>query len=160
MSVTVLTTVKRRRDTTEAWEYINPILADREQGFETDSYGSPVGMKMGDGVSHWDDLPYWFNNSFGIPPETIKFNKGETMPGIIDMLSRPQFGKHPTRFAEINFYNDDGTQNFSILVLSPNMMLNCHYNDGVMTTLNSIYVYGNPDGSGNFNEDVYVTLKV
>lgn len=71
MSVSVLTTVKRRRDTTEAWEYVNPILADREQGFETDIYGSPVGMKMGNGISHWDDLPYWFASVIVPRPEPI-----------------------------------------------------------------------------------------
>lgn len=66
MSATVLTTIKRRRDTTEVWEYVNPVLADREQGFEIDIYGEPVGMKMGDGSTSWDALPYWFVN--GNPP--------------------------------------------------------------------------------------------
>lgn len=68
MSIAVHSTIQQRRDTTESWEYTNPILEDREEGFETDIYGYPVGMKMGDGVTHWNDLPYWFTTAGAVPP--------------------------------------------------------------------------------------------
>jgi len=78
MSVTVPITLLERRDTTEAWEYTNPVLADKEAGFETDIYGAPIGMKMGDGVTHWDDLPYWFTAGLPIPPSPTIITAGVT----------------------------------------------------------------------------------
>lgn len=79
MSVIVPITLLERRDTTEAWEYVNPILANKEAGFETDSYGLPVGMKMGDGVNHWDDLPYWFTATLPPPPAPTTIVAGLTV---------------------------------------------------------------------------------
>jgi len=160
MSVSVLTTVKRRRDTTEAWEYVNPILADREQGFEIDSYGTPVGMKMGDGVTHWVDLPYWFSNASGVPPEEIFIPKGDPIPYNIDMTTRLQFGAFPTTLPLINKYNDDTTQDFDVLIPWETIQRQYNYLNSSYATLLSIDVFGNDDGSGNFKEDTYILLKV
>ena len=47
----------QRNDTAARWAEVNPILAMGELGIETD--GSK-GLKVGDGVTPWNDLPYSF----------------------------------------------------------------------------------------------------
>ena len=49
----------QRRDTLEAWETVNPILADGEIGFERDVPLTYVKMKVGDGSTPWLTLPYF-----------------------------------------------------------------------------------------------------
>ena len=46
--------IKLRRDTAANWTLANPILAIGEKGIETDTFLE----KVGDGVTHWIDLPY------------------------------------------------------------------------------------------------------
>jgi len=48
------TRIKLRRDTAANWNTSNPILAQGETGFETDTRA----MKLGDGVTRWKDLKY------------------------------------------------------------------------------------------------------
>jgi len=43
-----------RRDTASSWSIINPVLAQGEPGFETDTEK----LKIGDGVTPWNDLGY------------------------------------------------------------------------------------------------------
>ena len=45
-----------RRDTAENWESANPVLLLGEKGYETDEGN---GMKVGNGVTRWNDLPYF-----------------------------------------------------------------------------------------------------
>ena len=47
--------IQFRRGTTAEWTAANPILAAGEVGFETDMYR----LKVGDGVTEWDDLDYY-----------------------------------------------------------------------------------------------------
>jgi hyaluronoglucosaminidase len=54
---------KFKRGTKEALEAVNPILLEGEPCFELDTYG----LKIGDGVSSYNDLPYSAN-----PEEIIK----------------------------------------------------------------------------------------
>jgi hypothetical protein len=44
-----------RRDSAANWTQRNPLLLKGEAGIETDEKG----MKMGDGTSRWNDLPYF-----------------------------------------------------------------------------------------------------
>jgi len=44
-----------RRDKAENWNRYNPVLLIGEQGYETDLGG----LKFGDGVRRWKDLPYF-----------------------------------------------------------------------------------------------------
>lgn len=46
--------IQHRRDTKVNWETVNPILAEGEVGYVTDN----TKHKLGDGISHWNDLPY------------------------------------------------------------------------------------------------------
>ena len=51
------TIIQRRRDTAANWTSNNPILADGEFGFETDTKKS----KIGDGATSWTSLTYVIN---------------------------------------------------------------------------------------------------
>jgi len=54
MSVDTIYRIQLRRGISTDWDAVNPILGDGEPGFERDS-----GMvKIGDGLTHWADLPY------------------------------------------------------------------------------------------------------
>ena len=44
-----------RRDTAQNWTDYNPVLLIGEMGYETDARG----LKFGDGVTQWRDLPYF-----------------------------------------------------------------------------------------------------
>lgn len=53
--------IRPRAGTESQWTTANPILAEREIGFEFPAGGIGTGeikAKMGDGVSHWNDLAY------------------------------------------------------------------------------------------------------
>jgi hypothetical protein len=47
--------IQIRRDTAEKWVINNPILLEGEIGYETDT----TYIKIGDGTTYWNDLPYW-----------------------------------------------------------------------------------------------------
>jgi hypothetical protein len=47
--------IQIRRDTAEKWMINNPILLEGEIGYETDT----TYIKIGDGTTYWNDLPYW-----------------------------------------------------------------------------------------------------
>jgi hypothetical protein len=49
-----MTTIKVKRGLAASWTQINPVLAQGEVGAEIDT-GQ---LKVGDGVSHWNNLPY------------------------------------------------------------------------------------------------------
>lgn len=49
-----MTHIKQRGDTAANWQFSNPVLMEREVGWETDTRKS----KLGDGVSPWNSLPY------------------------------------------------------------------------------------------------------
>lgn len=54
MATVVNTTFKLKRGTEARWAEVNPILAQGEPGFVYDTNR----LKIGDGVTHWNDLPY------------------------------------------------------------------------------------------------------
>lgn len=47
--------IQIRRDTAANWASVNPVLAQGEMGFETDTEK----MKLGDGVTNWNSLNYF-----------------------------------------------------------------------------------------------------
>ena len=64
------TKIQIRRDTIQNWIDNNPILSDGELGFEIDTYK----IKIGDGYSAWDKLPY--------VTDIIDYNELDNMPSI------------------------------------------------------------------------------
>ena len=47
-------TIQLKRGSSLAWQRLNPILAIGEPGFEKDTYR----LKIGDGFTPWNELPY------------------------------------------------------------------------------------------------------
>ncbi len=52
----MITQIKIRRDESVRWALVNPILLDGEPGYERDTKR----MKIGDGVTAWNQLSYSF----------------------------------------------------------------------------------------------------
>ena len=69
------TRIKVRRATAAQWTTANPILADGEMGFEKVSNK----LKIGDGATHWDDLPYVVGGTPSIPSDVIR----TSTPGLV-----------------------------------------------------------------------------
>lgn len=61
------TRIKLRRDTAANWLESNPILAQGETGFETDTRM----MKLGDGTTRWADLKYAVTGNLKVTDNTI-----------------------------------------------------------------------------------------
>lgn len=142
-----------RLDSTSNWNYVNPVLGNKEKGFEVDNLTdkNPVGMKIGDGIHHWSDLQYWFGGDSVDYEHVIPL--GTPIPYNI-VLSKP---KRPIVSFLIAKYNDS-----SGLKLTSNGTSGMTYDPVYTTTgktlLSSINVFGNDDGSGNFNEDTWVRV--
>lgn len=56
--------MKQRRDTAANWTSANPVLADGQFGFETDTRK----LKIGDGSSAWASLGYYVEVAVGTSP--------------------------------------------------------------------------------------------
>lgn len=75
MANVVNTTFKLKRGTAARWTEVNPILEQGEPGFVYDSNL----LKIGDGVTPWNDLPYIQGKA-----EVVNFNTSEDFPVIGD----------------------------------------------------------------------------
>jgi len=69
------TRIQNRADQKLNWENGNPILAIGEFGFDIDSNA----LKIGDGVTHWRDLPY-ITNANGITPPVLTTVQRDAIP--------------------------------------------------------------------------------
>jgi hypothetical protein len=70
-----LYTYQLRRDTALRWLEVNPVLALAEPGYETNTGY----MKIGDGITPWDRLPYFVSGE-----QRDAGNGGEILPGSGD----------------------------------------------------------------------------
>lgn len=61
-------TVQVRRRTAAAWTAENPILAVGEEGLAIDL--NPVGRKIGDGLTPWNELDFWIGTDFTLAEVT------------------------------------------------------------------------------------------
>ena len=75
MATVVNTTFKLKRGTAARWVEVNPILQQGEPGFEYDTYS----LKIGDGVTPWNDLPYVVGKA-----EVVNFSSVNDFPTIGD----------------------------------------------------------------------------
>jgi hypothetical protein len=57
--------IQFRRGKAAFWDSENPILRDGEPGYEKDTRK----LKIGDGVTHWRELPYLVGANGGDPGE-------------------------------------------------------------------------------------------
>src|SRR5690606_19061098 len=67
MDTSIHTRVKDHGDTAAKWTSINPVLADREWGLETDTRK----LKFGDGASDWNSLAYAAGSALDAALEAI-----------------------------------------------------------------------------------------
>jgi hypothetical protein len=78
----------QRRGSAAEWAASNPILGDGELGLEKDTHI----VKLGDGVTAWNDLPSWFIL------RTLVDAKGDILVGVADntvaRLARGATGTH------------------------------------------------------------------
>lgn len=76
----IKTTFQLLRGKSTKWANINPILSEGEPGFEIDTYK----LKIGDGVTAWNDLPYIVNTEsileeIMMDMDTISFEQIKTL---------------------------------------------------------------------------------
>lgn len=136
--ITVNGRILERRDTTESWEYTNPILPDGQLGWERDIYGEPVGVKMGDGVTHWVDLEYWFDGP-KLAPIIITAGVTETPKTV------PFIGDYLTGYVLRNISGSPA-----------NLIDN---NTNVTYDGSNFVIYGADDGSGKFAESFIFGIR-
>lgn len=74
-----MTRIQVRRDTSERFTSFNPILAEGEPAYETDTKK----IKMGDGSTYYNDLPYLDSGSGG-------GGGGESTTDYSDLTNKPQ----------------------------------------------------------------------
>jgi len=66
------TRIKLRRDTTQNWMTVNPILANGEMGIEADTRR----VKLGDGATAWMDLKYAITDQLHVDGKTVNSEMG------------------------------------------------------------------------------------
>lgn len=69
-----MTTIRLRRGNAATWTSTNPVLALGEAGVETDTYK----LKIGDGVSLWNALPYFIHSWADITGKPAVIASGAT----------------------------------------------------------------------------------
>lgn len=76
MATVTTTTFKFKRGTAARWAELNPVLAMGEPGFVYDTHQ----LKIGDGVTPWNDLPYISNNT----TDLVNFDLSTDFPTVGD----------------------------------------------------------------------------
>jgi hypothetical protein len=81
------TILQIRRGTAVEWTTANPILAQAEQGYETDGLGTESAKyKIGDGITDWNALPYQ-STDVGLTGDDIITSEGGSTTVSEDILS-------------------------------------------------------------------------
>lgn len=89
-----MTRIQLRRANASSWTSVNPVLALGEAGVETDTYK----IKVGDGVSLWNDLPYFVHDWADLTGKPAVIAAGESKAAArsaIDAASLDANGKVP-----------------------------------------------------------------
>ena len=79
--------IQLRRDVASNWAVVNPVLANGEMGYEMDTGR----MKIGNGLTPWNGLPYYVGNGSGangvldggIPSSTYTDQAGIDAGGVV-----------------------------------------------------------------------------
>jgi len=74
--------IQIRRGTASQWTSTNPVLADGELGFETDTKKG----KLGNGITAWNSLPYSFTGEFSNVADQITAATSKTTPVDADQV--------------------------------------------------------------------------
>lgn len=78
MATVVNTTFKLKRGTEARWTEVNPILEQGEPGFVYDKHK----LKIGDGITPWNDLPFIGEESIG--DDVLNYDYVDNFPVIGD----------------------------------------------------------------------------
>jgi len=97
----VATKIQLRRDTAANWTADNPILAQGEQGHETDTNR----RKIGDGVTAWNALPYIFEAAPVVLP--IPYEAFQT--GTTNLNATPQIIPLNTQVDAVTGFTQSGS---------------------------------------------------
>lgn len=132
--------IQLRNDTADNWANVNPILAQGEPGYETDTGR----IKYGDGVSGWGVLPYFSsggggNATPGGPNNSIQFNANGTFSGS-SFFSADSTNSVVTvnGSVEATYFVGDGSQ----LTNLPGSNL-ANYTGNIVPAANNYYSLGN-----------------
>lgn len=113
MATVVNTTFRLKRGTEARWAEVNPILDPGEPGFVYDTNR----LKIGDGKTHWNDLPYIDGKS-----AVINYNSHTDFPQVgdpnviykaTDELSLYQFNTQTNSYEKIS--DGRGIDNITII---------------------------------------------
>jgi hypothetical protein len=113
MSTTVNTTFKLKRGTAARWAEVNPVLELGEPGFVYDENR----LKIGDGKTPWNDLPYIGGNQ-----DVYNFDSADVFPEIGDSniiykaekeQSLYQFNSSTGKYEKLS--DGKGVENISII---------------------------------------------
>jgi hypothetical protein len=89
-------TIRYRRGTAERWFELNPVLRSGEPGYELDTGR----FKVGDGVSEWEDLPYFTPtataSSAEAPPTESVGSSGALLAHIYSEDPHPAYDDGPS----------------------------------------------------------------
>lgn len=90
MSIVVHGKVLQRRDINSNWSVTNPILGDGEIGLDE----TVTSYKVGDGITAWNNLPYWGAISIFIDKSVNSLlAAGQPVTFFLDISSYPNFNK-------------------------------------------------------------------
>ena len=135
--------IKNRRDTKDDWSKDNPLLYDGELALEQDTNK----LKMGDGITRWNDLPYI---SAGLPTGSVIAFSGETIPD--DWLLCNGAAIDRTEYANLfsvigtKFGNGNGSNTFNLPNLAKRYIMGAEDE----STLDTVVEAGLPNLSGQF----------
>ncbi len=95
--MTILIPVQLKRNTAAGWAALNPILRDGEAGYDKTANG----LKVGDGVTAWNALPYL---AAVVAPLTGAGNPN----GVLTAPQGSQYSQVPGDGSATNWINIDG----------------------------------------------------
>lgn len=146
-------TYKLRGDTEQNWNNINPILATREPALVLDENGKTIGFKIGDGVTHWNNLDFYIidgnNGTIKLWQSNTEYKVGDT---VIATLAHPTESDYAYTACLVCIKNHTSGP-----ASKPNVVgdFNGCWDIYEMSGISSVKAYC--DGSGNNIANTYVT---
>lgn len=151
--ITINGAILEKVDTGANWAANNPVLPNKMQGFDS----TVRAFKIGDGVTAWNDLPYYYSN-------------GSITTLVVDI---PAGSPIPLTVTDIGDFANGGTGVNIDLILTDSMgvelprtrkifdvVIETEYTDNTFTTISYFDIYGHedPDNLGSTIDHVTVTF--
>lgn len=130
-------------DTSANWLSNNPILGNKQQGFDS----TAKAFKIGDGVTAWNSLPFYYANSV-VTPIALSFTTGTSLPITISSFDTTYaaYGDYPTILV-LNASTGDEITNPTI-------------NRSPVTTPDTVTINAADDGTGITDSDLLIIIKL